>query len=161
MPTGIYKRTRKHKRILAKNSLFKTGNNVGPRFEKGIIPWNKGKKITFSVAHKLALSKAAKGHKPTYSPHNEEHWNWQGGKTPINRRIRVSREYKLWRQSVFERDNYTCVWCGIRGGKLNADHIKPFSLHPEFRFTIDNGRTLCVPCHKKTDTWAGRIFKKR
>ena len=35
------------------------------------------------------------------------------------------------------------------GSKLNADHIKPFSLYPELRLIVENGRTLCVDCHKK------------
>ena len=81
---------------------------------------------------------------------------WKGGITPINKIIRTSSEYKLWRKSVFERDNYTCIWCGIRGKELNADHIKPFALFPELRFAIDNGRTLCRGCHQKTDTWGNR-----
>lgn len=78
---------------------------------------------------------------------------WRGGKTKENRLIRESVEYKLWRESVFERDNWTCVFCFTHGIELNADHIKPFCNYPELRFAIDNGRTLCVPCHRKTDTY--------
>lgn len=84
----------------------------------------------------------------------ENHHSWKGGVWKnTNLAIRKSLEYKLWRIAVFERDNYTCIWCGQIGGELNADHIKPFSQYPELRFAIDNGRTLCVSCHKKTDTY--------
>jgi len=84
---------------------------------------------------------------------------WKGGVTPINMLIRKSREYKLWRKTVFERDNYTCVWCNYKGGNLNADHIKPFSLYPKLRFLIDNGRTLCSPCHRTTETFGSKMRK--
>lgn len=89
------------------------------------------------------------------------HWNWKNGATPINQKIRVSLEYKLWRKAVFARDNYKCVWCNKQSGKgeaviLNADHIKPFALYPEYRFLVENGRTLCRDCHKTTDTYANR-----
>jgi len=88
----------------------------------------------------------------------ENHPNWKGGLTPINKIIRRSLEFKLWREAVFKRDNYTCRFCGERGGVLHPDHIKPFADYPELRFSIDNGRTLCRNCHMKTDTWG--IHKK-
>jgi len=87
----------------------------------------------------------------------ENNYKWKGGVSTENHKIRHSVEYKLWRKSVFERDNYTCVWCGIKNCTFNADHINPFSLYPELRFAIDNGRTLCVPCHKTTDTYGGKL----
>ncbi len=57
-------------------------------------------------------------------------------------------EYKMWRRNVFERDDYTCQHCGARGVKLNAHHIKPYSIYFDLRYSVPNGITLCVPCHK-------------
>lgn len=116
------------------------GKNRG--FKKGLIPWNKGK-------HFLQIT-------------GSKNKSWKGGITPINRRIRTSLEYILWRTAVFVRDNYTCIQCGDnQGGNLEADHIKPFALYPELRFAIDNGRTLCHECHRKTNTYAGKMIKIR
>ncbi len=57
-------------------------------------------------------------------------------------------EYKEWRKAVYERDGYTCQLCGSRGVKLNAHHKMQYAHFPELRYAIDNGITLCVPCHK-------------
>ena len=93
-----------------------------------------------SPEHRLAMSLARKGSKSQH---------WRGGVSPINHRVRESVEYKLWREAVFKRDNWTCIYCKIKGGNLNADHIKEFAYYPELRFKINNGRTLCVACHLK------------
>ncbi len=96
--------------------------------------------------------------------------NWQGGITPLRLAIRGCTKALAWRKAVFERDDYTCVLCGKRGGELNADHVVPFSkiLRDAGVTTLEqaealdalwdlaNGRTLCVPCHKATDTYCGR-----
>ncbi len=79
---------------------------------------------------------------------------WKGGKTSENYRMRRSAEYKNWRKSVFTRDDYTCQNCGQIGGRLQAHHLKPWSLFPESRLNLDNGQTLCVPCHMQTDSYA-------
>lgn len=90
----------------------------------------------------------------------ETHWNWKGGKTKELTKLRNSSQYKRWRKSVFERDEYTCIFCGQKGGWLEADHIKQFAYYEDLRFDVNNGRTLCVDCHKKTDTygWKGRVY---
>jgi len=72
--------------------------------------------------------------------------NWQGGITSINARKRGRKEYKLWREAVYLRDNFTCQKCGVKNG-LRAYHIKPFKDFPELRLAIDNGITLCKRCH--------------
>lgn len=84
---------------------------------------------------------------------------YKGGITEINKSIRSSIEYKIWRTMVFERDDYTCCWCGKRGVALQADHIKPFAYFPKLRFAVSNGRTLCVGCHKNTDSYLGKAIK--
>lgn len=135
--------------------------------EKGIVPPNR-KGIPLTEEHK---KKIGQSNKITYSSlelrrkmseiqkGDKAYW-WKGGITDSLMQIRNSLEYKLWRESVFKRDNYTCIWCGIHGGKLNADHIKSFALYPELRFAIDNGRTLCLECHKLTDTFGGKSKTK-
>lgn len=92
------------------------------------------------------------------STKGKTHWNWQGGITDENKKRRNSYETKQWRTKIFERDSYTCVLCGARngGGKavyLQADHIKPWCSFPDLRYDIDNGRTLCIECHRKTETY--------
>lgn len=68
--------------------------------------------------------------------------------SPSQLRDRTSPEYRLWRISVFERDKYTCQSCGKSGCKLNAHHIKPWSLFPSERYNPENGITLCEECHR-------------
>ncbi len=87
--------------------------------------------------------------------------DWNGFSTTKNFRIRQSEKYKLWRKAVFQRDNYTCVWCGKKDQTIQADHIKSFARYPKLRFAINNGRTLCEKCHKTTNTWAGKSNKGR
>ena len=81
---------------------------------------------------------------------------WNGGITPENRKIRASEEYKKWREAVFKRDSFTCIFCKKIGGELHADHIKPFSIFPDLRLVLSNGRTLCKECHKNTDSFLSK-----
>lgn len=77
--------------------------------------------------------------------------NWKGGITSESELIRSSQEYRDWRISVFDRDDYTCQECNdSTGGNLNAHHILPRRDYPDMVLDINNGITLCEKCHTKT-----------
>ena len=120
------------------------------------------------------LGKTWKVDKIIKRPNNsgENNHFWKGGKTKLSLQIRNSVEYSFWRKQIFERDNYTCQICGRKNKKgdkviIEVDHIYPFSkILDDFDITsieeaiscekiwdIENGRTLCRECHKKTETW--------
>ncbi len=137
-----YKLSEEHKKNIGKsNSISLKGRKLSKETIKKISDSNRGKKMSIESRKKISESK--KGEKNHF---------WKGGISEENDIIRHSFAYKQWRSSVFERDHYTCQICGEKKN-LNADHIKRFSIYKNLRFDVNNGRTLCNPCHRKTDTW--------
>jgi hypothetical protein len=66
--------------------------------------------------------------------------------------IRRERDYKIneitiLRKMCFERDNYTCHYCEIKGKELHAHHIIPFWFNKEAFNDLSNLITVCVNCH--------------
>jgi len=133
--------------------LGKKGNHAGykctkeqiERMQKAHIgqkAWNKGI---------VGIIKQSKEHIEKRASQLEGKNNpaWKGGITPKNITIRSSIEFRLWREAVFARDNWTCQKTGIRGGKLHSHHIKNFAQYPELRFAIDNGITFSKESHKE------------
>lgn len=123
------------------------------QFKKGCKPWNfkKGEtKPKCLNCNKQLSSLYAKYCRNCYfkdKGSGKNHYNYQGGITPENVKIRTSIEMILWRNSVFARDGYTDQKTGVKGEKLVAHHILNFSSHPELRFAIDNGITLSDKSH--------------
>lgn len=73
---------------------------------------------------------------------------WNGGLSSERDIVKNSDEYKLWRNKVYKRDNYTCQCCGDNsGGNLQAHHIYNFSEFINLRLDVENGITLCDLCH--------------
>lgn len=104
----------------------------------------------------------------------EKNGRWQGGKTRLSARLRSLKIYDDWRRAIFMRDDYTCVLCKKpSNGDIEADHMTPSAQILDFYkiidvddaiackplWDIDNGRTLCKDCHRKTDTYASNYFR--
>jgi len=116
-----------------------TRRKIGAK-QKGELNYNWGKHTPPEVKKKL--SDAMKGRC------GEQSGGWRGGVCPENQKIRMCSEMKEWRESVFERDNYTCQKCKQRGSQeLNAHHVHNFNEFPKLRFDITNGITFCKDCH--------------
>jgi len=168
MPKGVYIRTHEIKRkpmteeTKRNISLANKGRKLSEEHKLKLSIINKGKKHSIeakknmSIAHKniklseeqrRKLSEACKGSK---SP------NWKGGRSTAERRQYFDINYKLWREAVFDRDLYTCQNCGLSGVYITAHHIKSWKNYPDLRYIVDNGKTLCEDCHKKTDNYKGR-----
>lgn len=104
---------------------------------------------------------------------------WKGGKTKLDKAIRNCTKYINWRKQTFERDNYTCMSCGDRNGngkyvylqvhhltsvkiiiiKNNIKSLKDALLCGEL-WELSNGMTLCMKCHRKTESFLAKARKK-
>ena len=154
MPTGVYLRTQYHIQKLKEcnnSSRFKIGHKVPDEWRKKLKDNKTGKKIIFvnPIQRGKNISLAKKG-VPHFNQRGKNSRMWKGGISPINDKIRGSLEYKLWSDSIWNRDGNCCQKCGEnRISKLVAHHIQNFSQFPELRFAIDNGITFCRDCHKE------------
>lgn len=119
-------------------------------YNKGSTSWNKNKKMTNSTRVKMSQSKT-----------REKHPNWKNGKTAKNQVERNRPQYKKWVFKIYQRDQFTCQFpgCKQKKEKINAHHIKTWAKYPELRFSIENGITLCVKCHKRV-TWKEEQYEK-
>lgn len=145
--------------------VFNKNNNIKPPSRKGYkftdeeIQKKKEvmSKIIPSMKNPETVRKVQATKKATY--------DLRGRKSKIRNLIDKTKKYKEWRTKVFTRDNYKCILCNKKGS-LEADHIKPLSfiikenniksykdsLKVVELWDINNGRTLCISCHKETET---------
>jgi hypothetical protein len=125
------------------------GKHSSTSFKKGLVPWNKG--LCGEKSH-----------------------SFKTGTSRIGEIIKGMPEYEQWRSNVFSRDEWTCQTCRAKGVYLNAHHIKSKATiiienkiknRDQARncsqlWDVNNGVTLCEPCHKLTDNYLtkGRIY---
>lgn len=56
-------------------------------------------------------------------------------------------ERKLTRFEIFNRDQYTCQYCGKETRQLTLDHVIP--RHQDGQHTWENVISACVPCNRR------------
>lgn len=136
------------------------GNHLSIETRRKISEAGKGRRHSLASRKKMSeATKGRRGHPRTKATRRKMSKSMKKiraskGLLPTNvvretYRIRNGIELRLWREAVFARDNWTCQDCLIRGGELQAHHIKSFTKYPELRTSIENGLTLCLKCHKK------------
>jgi 5-methylcytosine-specific restriction endonuclease McrA len=129
-------------------------------FKKGHIAWNKGLTISEEIREKIIEAAknrniSEKTRKKMADSHRGDKTNfWKGGIDKKEYKHYRNLNYRLWREKVFKRDNYTCQDCGLHSGNGKAmflipHHIKSYTYYPELRYEVSNGKTLCKDCHNK------------
>ncbi len=126
--------------------------------KKGCIPWNKGiqwienrgvnhplfgKHWKWTEEQKLKLQ----GLKS-----KEKHPKWIKDRSLVKKEENkhLDTEYKQWRKQVWLRDNFKCKIANPDcQGRIEAHHILGWSSHPELRYQINNGITLCHAHHPR------------
>ena len=149
--------TNEHRKRLSESAKKRDkSTQVTPKtaFKKGCIPWNKGKKGCYSPERIEFQREVMKGN----------NFHYIDGRTPLVQIVRHCRHYIIWRDNIFNKDDFTCQECGKRGCYLEAHHLYPFSLiwgdnnittykkalSCEKLWDTSNGQTLCKECHNKT-----------
>jgi hypothetical protein len=136
------------------------GLKKAPEYRSGVQQQNAGKrKVSAGLRERLRAKALGRNVSPetraklsevlkASSPKGERHYKWKGGK-PWKRF--TDPRYVAWRTAVLERDAYICQHCHRTCNKnergLAAHHIKPYATHPELRYDVANGITLCRQCH--------------
>ena len=158
-------------------------------FEKGYKSWNSGTsktKVTVTCQYcgkqttqylhgrkegkycsNDCSSKVIKGENSSmFGKIGKLHPCWKaGGKNRFKKFLRTTYDYRKWRTSIFERDDYTCQDCKKRGGYLEVHHkISLVKILDDYKiddldkallcpilWDIDNGITYCTQCHSKND----------
>lgn len=69
---------------------------------------------------------------------------------------RNDRLVRVWREKIVSKGK--CEKCGATD-HLEAHHIKPWALFPEFRIDLENGVCLCHKCHAQEHRHDERIYR--
>lgn len=175
MPSGIYQhkkgqggrkgRTGKYKH--SPNQVFQTGHVPWHKGLKGVKTnnrgkpaWNKGIPLSEEIRKKMSISRKGKKLSETHkkniseSKKGNKSYQWKEDRNSLSRYNkqgeRRTSAYNNWRKQVWLRDNFKCKIENLDcKGRLETHHILSWSEHPELRYEINNGITLCHAHHPR------------
>lgn len=131
---------------------------------KGILEHNKNAKgKTFEEIYGVEKAremreKMSKSHTGAKRPWNsvpdrvgEKSPRWYKDRTKLKRKDqRNDPAYKVWRKTVWVRDNFVCqLKSEDCKGRIISHHILPWRSHTEARYDVNNGITLCHYHHPR------------
>lgn len=146
----------------AKMSKSLQGKQLGNQHRKGLTPWNKGTKglmSTWNKGTKGLMVAWNKGKKlPNQSGENHPGWIKDRSKVKIGDRDLNDPLQKQWSRSVKNRDGWKCRISNQEcSGRLESHHILGWRDHPELRYEVNNGITLCHFHHPRKRNDEGRL----
>ncbi len=146
MPSGVYKRTAEHLKLM--REVGKKGYNSKTWFKKGHFDLVPKEKRGHSIATRLKMSKTRKGR---FTGESSPYWIKDRTQIKSNKdRHWGSSEYTTWRTSVFERDGFRCRIGNVECESfVQAHHILSWKEYPELRYQTNNGITLCLAHHPR------------
>lgn len=116
---------------------------------KGKIPWNKGKSGIMPVPWNKGkkLKPAWNKGKKLPEQSGSKHHGWIKDRSLVKidtNNERGSPLHKQWSRSVKNLDSWKCRVSNKEcSGRLVAHHILTWKAHPELRYEVNNGITLC------------------
>jgi hypothetical protein len=106
------------------------------------VPIGKRYEMTDAIRKKMSISGIGKNA-------GKKHGNWVPDRSKLQKygddnKDRRSSAYNSWRREVWKRDGFKCRIADQNcDGRIEAHHILGWIDHPELRYTINNGITLC------------------
>lgn len=125
-------------------------NTGKTHFKKGFTPWNKGMKgvtVAWNKGKKGIITAWNKGIKTGKKP-----WNWIEDRSLVKTtdRDHQNPRYKQWKKEIHIRDRGKCrIGNSDCSGRLEAHHILSWHKHPELRYEVNNGISLCHYHHPR------------
>lgn len=134
---------------IIENSFYLRNPEIKLKSVKKYYKENRDKKLEYGKQYYYDNLKKNRERARQYYANNKEKIKarFKPGKVS-SQQYRKTPEYELWRQEVYKRANYLCEKCNTKG-ILYAHHIKDAAKHPELRLDINNGKCLCLTCHRK------------